>query len=49
MATRVKTEAETDTPCTKPLILHTELEKGQPVEERITSHQRGSQAGNSLT
>lgn len=31
MATKVKTEAETDTPCTKPLILHTVLEKGQPV------------------
>lgn len=30
MATRVKTDAETDTPCTKPLILHTILEKGQP-------------------
>lgn len=30
MATRVNTEAETDTPCTKPLILHTILEKGQP-------------------
>lgn len=33
MATRVKTDAETDAPCTKPLILHTALEKGQPVEK----------------
>lgn len=33
MATRVKTDAETDIPCTKPLILHTVLEKGQPVEQ----------------
>lgn len=33
MATRVKTDAETDTPCTKPLILHTILEKGQPGEK----------------
>lgn len=31
MATRVKTDADTDTPCTKPLILHTVLEKGHPV------------------
>lgn len=30
MATRVKTEAATDIPCTKPLILHTVFEKGQP-------------------
>lgn len=30
MATKVNTDAETDTPCTKPLILHTILEKGQP-------------------
>lgn len=34
MATRVKTDADTDTPCTKPLILHTVLEKGQPVKEK---------------
>lgn len=33
MATKVKTEAETDTPCTKPLILQTALEKGQPVDK----------------
>lgn len=35
MATRVKTDADTDTPCTKPLILHTVLEKGQPVKTRV--------------
>lgn len=29
----MKTDADTDTPCTKPLILHTMLEKGQPVEK----------------
>lgn len=33
MATRVKTEAATDIPCTKPLNLHTMLEKGQPEKE----------------
>lgn len=33
IATRVKTDADTDTPCTKPLILHTVLEKGQPVKK----------------
>lgn len=37
MATRVNTDAETDTPCTKPLILHTVLEKGQPVEKKHLS------------
>lgn len=31
MATSVKTEAETDMPCTRPLILHMALSKGQPV------------------
>lgn len=31
MATSVKTEAETDMPCTRPLILHMVLSKGQPV------------------
>lgn len=40
MATRVKTEADTDTPCTKPLILHTVLEKGHPVEK---SHKGSAQ------
>lgn len=34
MATRVKTEAATDIPCTKPLILHTMFEKGQPEEKK---------------
>lgn len=34
MATRVKTEAATDIPCTKPLILHTVFEKGQPEEKK---------------
>ena len=33
MATRVKTDAETLMPCTRPLILHTVLVKGQPEEE----------------
>lgn len=31
MATSVKTEAETDMPCTRPLILHMVLSKGQPA------------------
>jgi hypothetical protein len=31
MATSVKTDADTDMPCTKPLILHVALSKGQPV------------------
>lgn len=37
MATSVKTEAETDMPCTRPLILHMVLSKGQPVR----GHDRG--------
>lgn len=32
MATRVNTEADTETPCTNPLILHTTLEKGHPAK-----------------
>lgn len=36
MATKVKTEAETETPCTNPLILHTMLEKGHPVGRNHT-------------
>lgn len=31
MATSVKTEAETDMPCTRPLILHMVLSKGHPA------------------
>lgn len=34
MATSVKTDVDTDTPCTKPLILHTPLEKGQPEKKK---------------
>jgi len=37
MATSVKTEAETDMPCTRPLILHMALSKGQPAK----GHGRG--------
>ena len=33
MATKVKTEAETDIPCTSPLILHMLLPNGQPGRE----------------
>lgn len=43
MATKVNTDAETDTPCTKPLILHTILEKGQPGKKgrkMLASHHR---------
>lgn len=31
MATSVNTEADTDMPCTKPLILHVALSKGHPA------------------
>lgn len=34
MATKVKTEADTDTPWTNPLILQTVLEKDQPVDKK---------------
>lgn len=47
MATRVNTDAETDTPCTKPLILHTILEKGQPgkkAENAINMHVKNKTA-----
>lgn len=47
MATRVNTDAETDTPCTKPLILHTVLEKGQPVEQKWQTLNR--EVGKTLT
>lgn len=33
MATKVKTEAETDIPCTSPLILHMLLPNGHPGRE----------------
>lgn len=35
MATSVKTDADTDMPCTKPLILHVALSKGQPVMTEV--------------
>lgn len=34
MATSVKTEAETDMPCTRPLILHMALSKGHPANTK---------------
>ncbi len=48
MATSVKTDADTDTPCTKPLILHTLLEKGQPVE-KMTNAQKSCSPDSGLT
>ncbi len=40
MATSVKTEADTDIPCTIPLNLHTKLPKGQPAEEKWNMNNR---------
>lgn len=34
MATRVKTDADTEIPCTMPLILQTRLPKGHPDDRR---------------
>lgn len=34
MATRVKTDADTEIPCTMPLILQTRLPKGHPEDRR---------------
>ena len=39
MATKVKTEAATDIPCTRPLILHTVLVNGQPFNRINVNHQ----------
>lgn len=34
MATRVKTDADTEMPCTVPLSLHTRLPKGHPAHRK---------------
>lgn len=45
IATRVKTEAETEVPWIRPLILHTTLVNGQPVNKRAKSAHDGITEG----